>query len=70
MLFFTADLHLNHSNIIGLCERPFRHVHEMNETIIQNWNAVVPQKGKVFVLGDMFWGEDHCCPAKRSCLTN
>lgn len=58
LTFFTADPHFWHSNIISLTNRPFRNIAEMNEALIANWNAVVPENGYVFVLGDMFWNED------------
>lgn len=35
-LFFTSDTHFYHANIIRFCERPFRNVEEMNETLIAN----------------------------------
>lgn len=56
-LFFTADLHFWHENAIGLCDRPFRDISQMNETLIHNWNAAVSDEATVFVLGDMFWKE-------------
>lgn len=55
-IFFTADLHLNHHNIIKYCGRPFKDVLEMNETLISNWNNVVPTDGTVYVLGDVAFG--------------
>ena len=64
LAFFTSDLHLFHEGIIGHCKRPFRNVPEMDETLIQNWNAAVPANGEVFVLGDMFWrGDAEKCAA-------
>lgn len=33
-LFFTADTHFNHANMLKFCNRPFADVEEMNETII------------------------------------
>lgn len=58
LLYFTADPHFFHAGIVGLCERPFKDVNHMNETLIRNWNAVVPRDATIFVLGDMFWKED------------
>ena len=54
-VFFTSDLHLFHDNIVSICERPFKDAEDMKESLIRNWNAIVPRNGQVFVLGDMFW---------------
>ena len=59
-LFFTSDLHFMHGNIIKHCSRPFEDAHEMNETLIKNWNSVVPENAIVFVAGDFcFGGKKH-----------
>lgn len=50
--FFTADLHLGHANIIGLCKRPFADVREMDKQIVDRWNSVVQPEDVVWVLGD------------------
>lgn len=52
MIWFTSDEHFNHANIMKYCNRPFKDVHEMNETIIANANAVVKDDDWVFHLGD------------------
>ena len=43
MKYYTSDLHLDHANMLKFEPeaRPFTNVDEMNETIIQNWNAKV-----------------------------
>ncbi len=55
MVFFTADTHFGHENVIRFCDRPFASVEEMNETIIRNWNERVTDKDTVYILGDMFF---------------
>lgn len=51
-IWLIADTHFNHKNIIKYCNRPFSSIEEMNETIIENWNKVVKNSDRVFVLGD------------------
>ena len=51
-IFVISDLHLGHKNIIKLCNRPFKTIKEMNNTIIKNWSKVVTDKDLVYVLGD------------------
>lgn len=59
-IFFTADLHLGHSNIIKYCHRPFQTVEEMNEKLIENWNDTVSDKDDIYVVGDFaFMGTKH-----------
>ena len=55
-VFFTSDTHLYHGNIIRFCNRPFKDVDMMNETIISNWNNTVGQDDIVFHLGDFCLG--------------
>ena len=52
MVYFTADQHLGHKNIIEYCNRPFESVEHMNEVLINNWNKVIDRHDKIFVLGD------------------
>mgnify|MGYP004624624729 CR=1 FL=1 len=42
-IFFTSDLHLNHSNIIKYCNRPFKDVQEMNKVLIDNLNETLSE---------------------------
>ena len=53
MYFVTSDQHFNHTNALRLMAdtRPFESVQEMNETLIDNWNAVVGEDDITFVLG-------------------
>lgn len=55
-VFFTSDTHFYHANIIRFCNRPFRDVDEMNETLISNWNNVIGPNDTVFHLGDFCFG--------------
>jgi len=50
--FYTADLHLGHANIIKYCNRPFRDVEHMNDTLIRSWNSRVKPEDTVIHNGD------------------
>ena len=58
MIWITSDTHFNHTNILKYepKSRPFETIEEMNEAIINNWNAVVKSTDTVYVLGDFFMG--------------
>jgi len=55
MIYFTADLHLGHANVIRFCNRPFQSVEEMDEALIAYWNAVVKNNDDIYILGDLFY---------------
>ena len=55
MIFYTSDLHLGHANIIRHCNRPFASVEEMDEVLIDNWNAKVTNADTVHILGDFMF---------------
>lgn len=55
MIYFTADHHFGHKNIIKHCSRPFQTLAEMDEALIANWNAVVKKNDTVYIMGDLFF---------------
>lgn len=55
-IFFISDPHFGHANIIRYCDRPFKDVQEMNETLIKNWNDTVNPDDIIFILGDIAFG--------------
>ena len=50
--FLISDTHFGHENIIKSCGRPFNSFTDMNNTIINDWNAVVEPDDIVYCLGD------------------
>lgn len=55
-LFFTADLHFFHDNIIDYCGRPFKNSKEMNKELVDNWNSTVKSNDIIVVVGDLSIG--------------
>lgn len=52
-VFFTADTHFGHTNIIKHLNRPFESVEQMNDAIIKNWNRAIGPSDTVYHLGDV-----------------
>jgi calcineurin-like phosphoesterase family protein len=50
--FYISDLHFLHERILKLQPRPFSSIDEHDEHIIANWNAVVGDEDRVYILGD------------------
>jgi len=55
MIYFTADTHFCHANIIDSCNRPFNDVGEMDQTLIENWNSCVKNRDEIYILGDFLY---------------
>lgn len=51
-IWFTADTHYGHTNIIDFCDRPFSSTVSMNKKMVELWNNVVKHDHTVFHLGD------------------
>ena len=55
MIYYTSDLHFGHENIIRMCNRPFADIDEMDEALIENWNATVHNNDTVYIMGDLIF---------------
>lgn len=55
MIYYTADLHLGHGNVIRHCARPFVNADEMDAVILRNWNDKVHRNDTVYVIGDFLF---------------
>lgn len=55
-VWMTSDLHLNHGNIIGYCDRPYGSSESMNQALLALLAKVEPQDLLVLV-GDLAMGE-------------
>jgi calcineurin-like phosphoesterase family protein len=54
-IWFTSDHHFGHANMIRFSKRPFASVEEMDEHLLERWNAVVKPGDTVYHVGDIFW---------------
>jgi len=76
-VFFVADHHFSHSNIIIYCDRPWlrpgdldenrrwiskdiaaERAEEMDEAMVENWNAKVSKGDTVYVVGDFMFAKE------------
>ena len=55
MIFYIADMHFWHANVIRFDSRPFADTESMTETMVRNWNSRVTAEDTVYVIGDAFW---------------
>jgi calcineurin-like phosphoesterase family protein len=60
-IFFISDTHFSHGNICKFIRedgvtklRPWDNVDEMDEYLVEQWNATVGPQDKVYHLGDVF----------------
>ena len=54
-IFYIADMHFGHKNILKYDKRPFADTEQMDEEIIRRWNERVGDNDTVYVLGDAFF---------------
>jgi len=57
-VYFTADWHVNHANVIEFSNRPFKDVDHMTEGLVKRFNATVRDQDVCYFLGDMGFGGD------------
>lgn len=57
-VFFTSDLHFCHDKHFIYNPRGFSSVEEMNESIVKNFNEVMDETDKLYILGDCFLNDN------------
>lgn len=58
MIYFTSDIHFGHSLVIAVDGRPYETREEMDEAIIETWNARVTDEDTVYILGDFMMAKN------------
>ena len=58
MIYYTADPHYGHANVIKHAKRPFADVHAMDAAMIAATQAVVTAKDDLWIVGDFAWSEE------------
>lgn len=61
MIYFTADTHFFHKNILKYTKRPWASIEEMNEELITLWNKKISRTDEIYHLGDFAF-----CSAKKA----
>lgn len=55
MIYYIADNHFGHKNVIRFDNRQFADTVLMDEVLVHNWNERVTEDDTVYILGDCFW---------------
>ncbi|WP_298914029.1 metallophosphoesterase [uncultured Roseobacter sp.] len=55
-IWYTADTHFGHENIIGFCDRPFTSVAQMDAVLLENMWKLVKPEDQFWILGDFAFG--------------
>jgi len=55
-IWFTADFHFGHFNVIRYCNRPFAGTQEMNDAVVYRLNACAKPHDVLYFLGDFCLG--------------
>ncbi|MFQ3651369.1 MAG: metallophosphoesterase, partial [Gemmataceae bacterium] len=64
-IYFTADPHFGHENIIRYCGRPFASAVQMDRVMLERINAVVQPDDTLYILGDFCMGVPQRVQAAR-----
>lgn len=72
MIYFTADLHLNHNRDFIYKPRGFDNVKDMTEAIVERYNETVNSDDTVYILGDLCLGgsSDEVLAANKKLINN
>ena len=69
-IWFTADHHIGHYNIIQYTMRPYMTTSDMDADLIERWNSVVKPDDTVFNIGDFIFPTRMSNAAKVSTVSD
>ena len=49
MIYYIADMHFGHTNVLRFDNRPFSDTAQMDDTLIQNWNERVADDDTIYI---------------------
>lgn len=55
-IWYTADPHFGHENVIEFCDRPFSSAEEMDRVLLSNMRKRIDRKDEIWILGDFAYG--------------
>lgn len=55
-IWYTADTHFGHENIIRFCKRPFKTASQMHGVMLENLWKVVQPEDDLWIIGDFAFG--------------
>ena len=58
MIYFIADPHFGHTNILKFSNRPFKTIDEHDESLMKAWNHRVGNNDIIYILGDLTMSKD------------
>jgi calcineurin-like phosphoesterase family protein len=58
MNYYIADMHFGHANVLKFDSRPWESVEEMENALVERWNAKVGKSDTVYILGDFCWQKE------------
>ena len=56
-IYFTADLHLGHHNVLKHDNRPWTCINQHDEDITNNFIEKMPKGSLLYILGDLAWSK-------------
>ena len=56
MIYATSDLHLSHNKPFVYAARGYSSIEEMNQSLIDKYNATITNEDEVYILGDLCLG--------------